>query len=130
VTTDPARSFGRVAAEYELGRPSWPPEAIDLPARELELVGDGTVLDLGAGTGKLTRLLVERFARVVAVEPEETMRRLTPAPAEVLPGTGEETPLPDGSVVAVFCGESFHWFDWTRAFAEIVRCWSPAGASC
>jgi SAM-dependent methyltransferase len=125
--TDPARSFARVAAEYELGRPSWPPEAIDLPARELELGPDATVLDLGAGTGKLTRLLVERFARVVAVEPEETMRGLIPRSAEVLPGTAEEIPLPARSVAAVFCGESFHWFDWTRAIAEIVRVLEPRG---
>lgn len=124
---DPAYSFGRVAAEYELGRPSWPPDAIDVPARELELGRDATVLDLGAGTGKLTRLLLERFARVVAVEPEEAMRRLIPISAEVLPGTAEEIPLPDCSVAAAFCGESFHWFDWTRAIAEIVRVLEPRG---
>jgi hypothetical protein len=54
--TDPARAFGRVAREYELGRPSWPPEAIDTVVRELALAPDASVVDLGAGTGKLTRL--------------------------------------------------------------------------
>jgi SAM-dependent methyltransferase len=118
---DPAYSFGQVAAEYELGRPSWPVAAIDLAVRELQLGPGATVLDLGAGTGKLTRLLVERLTRVVAVEPLETMRVLIPAGADVLVGTAEEIPLPDGSVSAVFCGESFHWFDWPRAIPEIVR---------
>jgi SAM-dependent methyltransferase len=85
------------------------------------------VLDLGAGTGKLTRLLVERFARVVAVEPEEAMRALIPAEAEALPGTAEEIPLEDHAVSAVFCGESFHWFHWPRAIPEIVRVLEPLG---
>ncbi len=124
---DPARSFGRVAREYELGRPSWPPQAIDRPARELELGADSPVLDLGAGTGKLTRLLVERFAQVVAVEPDGAMRRLIPAEAEVLAGSAEKIPLPDGSLAAFFCAESFHWFDWPRAIGEIVRVLEPGG---
>jgi SAM-dependent methyltransferase len=124
---DPARSFGRVAREYELGRPSWPPRAIDAVARELALGPDARVLDLGAGTGKLTRLLVERFAQVVAVEPDGAMRALIPAEAEVLAGSAEKVPLPDGSVDAVFCGESFHWFDWPCAIGEIVRVLEPGG---
>ena len=124
---DPSRSFGRVAAAYDFGRPSWPAEALDLVARELELRSEATVLDLGAGTGKLTRLLVERFAHVVAVEPLAMMRALIPAGAEVLAGTAEVIPLPDDAVAAVFCGESFHWFDWPRAIAEVVRVLKPRG---
>jgi SAM-dependent methyltransferase len=124
---DPARSFGRVAALYELGRPSWPAEAIDLVSRDLRLGSEAAVLDLGAGTGKLTRLLAQRFARVVAVEPVDDMRVLIPPQAEVLGGTAEEIPLPDRSVAAVFCGESFHWFDWPRAITEIVRVLQPSG---
>jgi SAM-dependent methyltransferase len=124
---DPARSFGRVAREYELGRPSWPPRAIDAVARELALGPDSRVLDLGAGTGKLTRLLVERFAQVVAVEPDGAMRALIPAEAEVLAGRAEKITLPGGSLAAVFCAESFHWFDWPRAIAEIVRVLEPGG---
>jgi SAM-dependent methyltransferase len=123
----PGRSFGRVAVAYDLGRPSWPAEGIDRVARELELRPGATVLDLGAGTGKLTRLLVDRFARVVAVEPDEAMRALILAEAEVLAGTAEEIPLEDQSVSAVFCGESFHWFDWPPAIAEIVRVLEPLG---
>ena len=119
--TDPARSFGRVAREYELGRPSWPPEAIDAVTRELALEPDASVLDLGAGTGKLSRLLVERFAQVTAVEPDDAMRALIPAEAVVLDGGAEKIPLPDGSLAAVFCAESFHWFDWPRALPEIAR---------
>jgi SAM-dependent methyltransferase len=125
--TDPARSFGRVAREYERGRPSWPPQAIDTAASELGLRPDAGVLDLGAGTGKLTRVLLERFARVVAVEPDPAMRALIPVEAEVLAGTAEEVPLPDASVAAVFCGESFHWFDWPRAIGEIARVLEPGG---
>jgi SAM-dependent methyltransferase len=125
--TDPARSFGRVAAQYELGRPSWPPEAIDLVTRDLRLRPEAPVLDLGAGTGKLTRLLTARFVRVVAVEPDDGMRALIPAEAEALAGAAEEIPLPDRSVAAVFCGESFHWFDWARAIPEIVRILEPGG---
>jgi SAM-dependent methyltransferase len=125
--TDPARSFGRVAAEYDFGRPSWPARAIDLPATELWLGPGASVLDLGAGTGKLTQLLAQRFARVVAVEPDEAMRALIPAGAEVLAGRAESIPLPDASVAAVFCGESFHWFDPPRALPEIVRVMTPGG---
>jgi SAM-dependent methyltransferase len=116
-----------VAAEYEFGRPGWPVGAIELAGRELGLEAGDTVLDLGAGTGKLTRLLAERFARVVAVEPLEAMRELIPAGAETLAGTAEEIPLADASVSAVFCGESFHWFDWPRAIPELVRVLVPRG---
>src|SRR5438093_12752975 len=68
----PAGSLDRWPEDYERGRPGWPPEAVVIPG----LPSAATLLELGAGTGKLTRLLVSRFARVVAVEPEEAMRRL------------------------------------------------------
>ncbi len=124
---DPASSFGRVAAQYERGRPSWPTAALELVERELPLLRESTVLDLGAGTGKLTRVLVERFARVIAVEPLATMRALIPDGAAVLAGSAEHIPLPDGWVSCVFCGESFHWFDWPRALPEIARVLEPRG---
>jgi SAM-dependent methyltransferase len=123
----PGRSFGRVAEAYERGRPSWPAAAVDLAAGDLGLAREDAVLDLGAGTGKLTRLLLERFDRVVSLEPDASMRALLPAAAETLAGTAEEIPLPEGSVAAVFCGESFHWFDWPRAIPEIARVLRPGG---
>jgi SAM-dependent methyltransferase len=89
------------------------------------------VLDLGAGTGKLTRLLATRFDRVVAVEPAEAMRRLLAercSSAEVVAGTGQAIPLADGSVDAVFAAQSFHWFDDEDALAEIARVLRPGGA--
>ncbi|HEX5469259.1 MAG TPA: class I SAM-dependent methyltransferase [Gaiellaceae bacterium] len=124
---DAGRMFGRVAAEYELGRPSWPPAALDLAERELGLGAEAAVLEIGAGTGKLTRALVERFASVAAVEPDAEMRALISSEADVLAGTAEQIPLPDESVAAVFCGESFHWFDWPRAIPEIARVLRPGG---
>jgi SAM-dependent methyltransferase len=115
---DPAAaSFEGIAAEYEYGRPSWPDAAVE----SVGLLRHAVVVDLGAGTGKLTRVLLEHFDRVVAVEPLDGMRALIPEAAEVLDGTAEEIPLPDGSADAVFCGESFHWFDWPRALPETAR---------
>ena len=70
----PPDAFGRTAREYELGRPEWPEELLDRVIADLGLEREATVLDLGAGTGKLTRALVPRFARVIAVEPDEAMR--------------------------------------------------------
>jgi SAM-dependent methyltransferase len=84
------------------------------------------VLDLAAGTGKLTRLLVPTGAHVVAVEPVEAMRALL-AGVEVLDGTAEAIPLPDASVDAVTVGQAFHWFDAPAALAEIDRVLRPGG---
>jgi ubiquinone/menaquinone biosynthesis C-methylase UbiE len=89
------------------------------------------VLDLGAGTGKLTRLLMAEFGRVVAVEPAEQMRRLLIAHCpnvEAVAGTGQAMPAPDASVDAVFAAQAFHWFDEERAVAEIARVLRPRGA--
>jgi SAM-dependent methyltransferase len=124
---DSSNLFGSVAGEYELGRPSWPSAALDVVERELQLRSDARVLDLGAGTGKLTRLLLDRFASVVAAEPDAPMRALIPAEAEVLASAAEQIPMPDDSFAAVFCGESFHWFDWKRAIPEIARVLIPGG---
>lgn len=93
----------------------------------MRLGADSEVLDVGAGTGKLTRLLVERFASVTAVEPDGAMRALIPSGPDALEGTAERIPMPDGSVDAVFCGESFHWFRWERAIPEIARVLRPGG---
>lgn len=123
----PAGSGDSWSEDYERGRPGWPREVVDL----LALPPTATVLDLGAGTGKLTRLLVPAFDRVVAVEPAAAMRhileRFCPA-AESLPGTGQEIPLADVSVDAVFAAQAFHWFDDECAVTEIARVLRPRGA--
>jgi SAM-dependent methyltransferase len=123
----PAGSGERWPEDYERGRPGWPADAVSTP----NLPQTATVLDLGAGTGKLTRLLVSAFDRVIAVEPAEAMRRLLMAlcpDAQVLVGTGQEIPLADASVDAVFAAQAFHWFDEERALAEIARVLRPGGA--
>jgi ubiquinone/menaquinone biosynthesis C-methylase UbiE len=116
----PVGSLDRWPEDYERGRPGWPPEALDVPG----LPADATVLELGAGTGKLTRLLVRTFAHVIAVEPEQAMRRLLARhcpEAVLLAGSAEEIPLADDSVDAVFVAEAFHRFDDRRALADIGR---------
>jgi SAM-dependent methyltransferase len=126
----PPDAFGRTAREYELGRPLWPEELLDRVIAELGLDSEASVLDLGAGTGKLTRALVPRFARVVAVEPDEAMlavlQEVVPG-AEALRGSAEAIPLGDGEVDAVFSGEAYHWFA-PEAAAEIARVLRPRGA--
>jgi SAM-dependent methyltransferase len=110
-------AFDSVAEHYDRGRADWPLEL-------LEGVEADAVLDLGAGTGKLTRLLVEHYPVVHAVEPLAGMRailaRNVPR-ADVLPGNAERIPLDDGSVDAVFVAEAFHWFDSKAAVLEIAR---------
>jgi SAM-dependent methyltransferase len=121
-----ARGFGRVAAAYERGRPGYPPEAVDFLARKLALGPGRTVLDLAAGTGKLTRELLRTGADVIAVEPLAAMRAAITG-ATALEGTAENIPLGDGSVDAVTVGQAFHWFDGDRALAEIHRVLRPGG---
>ena len=126
----PADAFGNSAREYELGRPRWPEELIDRVAGKLELGSDATVLDLGAGTGKLTRDLVPRFGRVIAVEPDDAMRAVLEEgvpEAESLAGSAEAIPLPDASVDAVFTAEAFHWYASDESVGEIVRVLRPRG---
>jgi SAM-dependent methyltransferase len=127
----PPDAFGRTAREYELGRPEWPEELVDRVAAEAGLGAAAEVLDLGAGTGKLTRLLVPRFGHVVAVEPDDAMRAVLEevvSGAEAIAGHGEAIPLADESVDAVFSAEAFHWFATDEAVAEIVRVLRPGGA--
>ena len=116
------RSFGAVAADYERGRPGYPDRVIDVA----ELPRLARVLDLAAGTGKLTRLLASRFDKVVAVEPDDALRALV-RDVEILAGSAERIPLPDSSIDGVFCAEAFHWFDAPAAVAEIARTLRPGG---
>jgi SAM-dependent methyltransferase len=127
----PPDAFGRTAREYELGRPEWPEELLDRVIADLELGAEAAVLDLGAGTGKLTRLLVPRFAQVVAVEPDDAMREvleeLVPQ-AESRAGSAEAIPLEHDEVDAAFSGEAFHWFASPKTVAELERVLRPGGA--
>ena len=118
-----AVGFARGAEAYELGRPEYPAEALE----PLRLSPDLTVLDLAAGTGKLTRPLAASGARVIAVEPVAEMRAALPASVEALDGTAESIPLDNGSVDLVTVAQAFHWFDGNAALSEIHRVLRPGG---
>jgi SAM-dependent methyltransferase len=120
-----AEGFARSVGAYERGRPDYPTEAIE---HLLSLLGpQPRVLDLAAGTGKLTRPLLEAGLSVVAVEPVAEMRAALPFTARALEGTAEAIPLADASVDAVTVGQAFHWFDGDAALEEIARVLIPGG---
>lgn len=126
MTGERSLSFGEEAAAYERGRPSYPPEAIDwlLPDSAVD------VLDLGAGTGKLTVRLAERGLKVTAVDPIPEMLEVLSTSLPSVPallGTAEDIPLPDNSVDAVLVAQAWHWFDPGRASAEVARVLRPGG---
>jgi SAM-dependent methyltransferase len=126
VRAERAASFARVADAYERARPGYPADAV------LWLAGETPcdVVDLGAGTGKLTRSLAALGHHVVAVEPlAEMLDRLRAAVPGVtaVVGTAESMPLPDGSADVVTCAQAFHWFDHEPALAEIARVLRPGG---
>jgi len=130
VHQDAAVGFDRGAADYERGRPGYPDAAIALVARKLGITPGQRVLDLAAGTGKLTRSLLGLGAELVAVEPvagmREQLRRAVPG-VDVRDGTAEQIPLDDASVDAVLVAQAFHWFDVPAAAAEIHRVLVPGG---
>jgi SAM-dependent methyltransferase len=121
-----AYSFGPAAGTYERGRPPYPAAAV----RWLVPAGARTVLDVGAGTGKLTRDLVRHGIEVTAVDPSGGMlaelRRVLPQ-VPALAGTAEHIPLPDSSVDAVLVAQAWHWVDPGRAVPEVARVLSPGG---
>jgi SAM-dependent methyltransferase len=123
-------SFGRIAAEYDASRPEYAPEALRRAQEVLGLGPEARVVDLAAGSGTLTRALAERFAEVVAVEPDDAMRAILAQRSpqvETLAGTAERIPLANDSVDGVFVGDAFHWFDGSPAVAEIARVLRPRG---
>jgi SAM-dependent methyltransferase len=120
-------SFGAAAVAYAEHRPDYALAAVEWA---LEPAPGRRVLDLGAGTGKLTAVLLALGAEVVAVEPDTAMlaelRRALPA-ARALSGSAEAIPLPGGSVDAVLAGNAMHWFDMDVAGPEIARVLAPGG---
>lgn len=122
--------FGLVADAYERGRPDYPTALV---GRLVDLLGArprSRILDVGAGTGKLTRPLAARGVRVVAVEPESAMRdRLADAvpQADILDGVAEAIPLPDRSVDGAVAAQAFHWFRPDEALVELHRVLRPGG---
>jgi SAM-dependent methyltransferase len=122
----PFTAFAGVAGAYERARPGYPEEAVRW------LAGDEPrdVVDLGAGTGKLTRALVELGHRVTAIEPLPEMLELLPQAAPgafAILGNAEVIPLPDAHADVVTCAQSFHWFDHAVALPEIARALRPSG---
>ena len=126
-----ADRFACVAEESELGRPEYPPGVVGALAGELDLRPGAVVLDLAAGTGKLSRALLAGGLDVVAVEPQEALRErlVVGVGAErVRDGLAEAIPLPDGSVAAVTVADAIHWFDPAPALSEIARVLALGGS--
>jgi ubiquinone/menaquinone biosynthesis C-methylase UbiE len=126
---DWAHSFGGVAEAYERGRPTYPAEAVRWMLGEQPQI----VLELGAGTGKLTRVIADLGHDVHATDPDEAMLHIL---ERVAPGirtaraSAEDIPLADGSVDVVIAGQAFHWFDLDTALPEIARVLRPGGRLC
>lgn len=130
-----AQNFAAVADEYERGRPDYPQAAVGALAFELGLstAPPARILDLGAGTGKLSRALISGGFDVIAVEPLESLRTVLASKIgsdRVRIGTAEAIPLPDASVDAVTVADAFHWFDHAVALVEIRRVLRPGGGLC
>jgi SAM-dependent methyltransferase len=118
------------AADYEAARPSYPPDAVAWFVEHLRIAPGTRVVDLAAGTGKLTRLLVPAGAELIAAEPVAGMRdafRAAVPGIPVLACTAEQLAFRDASLDAVTVAQAFHWFDHDRAIAELARVVRPGG---
>ena len=125
-----AHGFAAAAQTYVRGRPGYPPELAGWLSGDLELRAGRTCVDLGAGTGKFTRLLLQTGADVVAVEPVAEMREQLIASlpgTRALAGTAQAMPLGDAAADAVVCAQAFHWFADGEALQEIHRVLRPGG---
>lgn len=130
MSADRARSFGSVAEDYEATRPGWPVEPFAIAFEQFDVPDRPDVVDIAAGTGKLTRTLARLAGTLVAVEPDAALRGVLQRELPdvvVLDGTAEELPLETGSADAACAGQAFHWFDADRALDEIARVLRPGG---
>lgn len=130
---DPTRRFTDRVDDYVRFRPGYPDAVLDVLAAECGLAPGSVVADLGAGTGQLTRLLVDRGCRVLAVEPNDAMRAALARAfgrvrgVKAIAGRAEATTLPDRSVDVVTAAQAFHWFDVARVRGEVRRILRPGG---
>src|SRR5271165_507498 len=125
-----AASFDSVAGAYERGRPGYTAAVIERLIAELGIGPGAPVLDLAAGTGKLTRALLAAGLDVVAVEPQSSLREVlvtVVGPERVHDGVAEAIPLPERSMAAVMVADAFHWFDAAGALSEMARVLRPGG---
>ncbi|BBU29305.1 hypothetical protein BTHE68_30390 [Burkholderia sp. THE68] len=125
-----AQGYTANADSYVRGRPDYPPQLAGWLTDTLGLKSGASVVDLGAGTGKFTPRLVQTGARVIAIEPVDSMRAKLAAAlpgVEALAGTAQSIPLADASVDALVCAQSFHWFASRAALDEIHRVLKPGG---
>ena len=124
------QGFTKEAQMYARGRPEYPPALASWLTGPVALAPGRSVADVGAGTGKFTKLLPATGADVVAVEPVDAMRaqlQQSLPPVRALAGTAQSIPLPDGSLDAVVCAQSFHWFANQAALDEFHRVLRPGG---
>ena len=130
---DPTQRFSDRVDDYVRYRPGYPPEALEPLVRDCGLGARAIVADIGAGTGIWTARLLETGCRVLALEPNDEMRRTgrerlaAQGRLTWLPGTAEATGLPDGSVDLVTAAQAFHWFDRPRTRRELARILAPGG---